>query len=71
MQSTLDRIFPDEKSIEKVISKIREINDCNRSNARVALNQDLKNQFVEEFINVRIANGVIKINTFKIIYRKE
>ena len=71
MQSTLERMFPDEKSIEKVISRIRETKDCNNKSERVALNQDLKNQLVLEVIKVRIEKGVIKIKTFKITYLKE
>ena len=64
-------MLPEEKSIEKVISKIRETKDCNNKSERVALNQDLKNQLVLELIKVSIAKGVIKIKTFRITYRKE
>ena len=64
-------MFPEEKSIENVISKINDTKDCSKSSESVALNQDLKNQLVVEFIKVRIAKGVIKIKTFKITYRKE
>ena len=71
MQSIFERTLPDEKSIEKVISKIRETKDCNNKRDRVALNQALKNQFVLELIKVRIANGVIKIKTFRSTYLKE
>ena len=61
-------MFPEEKSIEKVIRSIRDTNDCKSNKERVALNHDLKNQLVDELINVRIEKGVIKIKTFKIIY---
>ena len=59
-------MFPEEKSIENVISRINETKDCSKSSESVALNHDLKNQLVVEFIKVRIAKGVIKIKTFKI-----
>lgn len=71
MQSILESTFPEEKSIEKVISKIRETKDCNNKRDRVALNHALKNQLELELIKVRIANGVIKIKTFRITYLKE
>jgi len=71
MQSIFDNTFPEVKSMENVISKISATSDCRSSKERVALNQDLKNQLDDEFISVSIENGVIKINTFKITYRKE
>ena len=71
MQSIFERTLPDEKSIEKVISRIRETKDCNNKSERVALNQALKNQLVLELIKVSIANGVIKIKTLRITYLNE
>lgn len=61
----------DEKLVEKITNKIRDTKDCKSNNDNTVLNQDLKNQDVVEFINVRIANGVININTFNITYRNE
>lgn len=71
MQRTFERMFPEEKSIEKVTNKISATKDCSKSNERVALNQALKNQLVVELIKVSTAKGVIKINTFTITYLKE
>ena len=57
--------------MEKIISKINDTKDCNSSKDKKDFNHALKKHEVEEFINVKKANGVIKINTFKIIYLRE
>lgn len=59
------------KSIEKIINSIKATNDWSKSKDNRDLNHDLKNQAVEELINVINANGLIKINTFNITYLKE
>ena len=71
IHKTFESKFPDEKSSEKVISKIKDTKLCKSSNERKALNQDLKNQLEELFIKVINANGVINIKTFNIIYLSE
>ena len=53
---------------ENIINKIIEINDCSNNNDKRVFNQILKNQEVELFNNVRIANGANKTNTLTIIY---
>ena len=70
-KNTFDKISVDEKSIEKVINNIKATKDCRSNKERRALNQDLKNQDVEVLIKVKIAKGVIRIKTFKIMYLKE
>ena len=56
---------------EKIINKIIEINDCNKSKDKRVLSQILKNQEVELFNKVRSAKGANKTNTLTIIYLKE
>ena len=71
MQIIFENVSVDEKSTENIISKINATKDCSNSKDSTALNQDLKNHELEEFIKVSIANGVIKMNTFKITYLNE
>lgn len=71
MQITFENKFPDEKSTEKIINKIKETKDCNNKSDNKDLNHDLKNQEVEELIRVMNAKGVISTNTLRMIYLKE
>lgn len=71
MHKTFDSILSDVKSIENVINNTRATNDWSSKRERMDLNHALKNQLVEELINVIIANGVIRIKTFKTMYRSE
>ena len=71
MHSSFEKRFPDQKSKENVIKRIKETKLCKSINERIALNQDLKNQLDDELINVIKANGVINIKTFNIIYLNE
>lgn len=59
------------KSNVKNINKIIEIKGWSISKEIKILNHALKNQEVEELIKVRIAKGVININTLTIIYLNE
>lgn len=61
----------EKKLIEKTINKITEIKDSIIKSAKMDFIHDLKNQLVDVLIKERIANGVIKINTFIITYLKE
>ncbi|HOZ55282.1 MAG TPA: hypothetical protein PK993_04505 [Clostridia bacterium] len=61
----------EKKLIEKTINKITEIKDSIIKSAKIDFIHDLKNQLVDVLIKERIANGVIKINTFIITYLKE
>ena len=56
---------------EKIINNIIATKDCWNNKDKTVLSQVLKNQEVDSFIKLNIANGVIKINTFTIIYLKE
>ncbi len=71
IQINFDNISEEEKLVENTINRIKLTKDCSNKSDNIALNHDLKNQEVDEFINVRIANGVININTFKITYLNE
>ena len=71
MVITFENKSPADRLIEKITSIINATNDCNNSKDKTHLNQDLKNQLVEEFIKVIIAKGVIKTKTFSITYLKE
>ena len=64
-------ILFEEKLNEKIINNIIATNDCWNNKDRTVLSQVLKNQEVDSFIKLNIAKGVIKINTFTIIYLKE
>lgn len=57
--------------MENVNNKIKDTKDWSNRSESVALNHDLKNQDVLVLISVKIAKGVININTFKITYRSE
>ena len=63
----------DEKvpSNEKIIKKIKEINDCSNSNDIKFFIQVLKNQEVLRVIRERKAKGESNIKTFTIIYLSE
>ena len=54
---------------ENITSKIILTNACNNKKLKKVRSQVLKNHEVERFIKVKIANGVIKINTFNKTYR--
>ena len=71
IQITFEKISVAEKFVENITSNIKETKHCKSNKESTALNQDLKNQDVEELINVSIANGVIKIKTFNITYLNE
>ena len=60
-----------EKSTEKITNNINATRDWSNNKDKIHLNHDLKNHEVDELIKDIIANGVIKIKTFNITYRKE
>ena len=57
--------------MENVNNKINDTKDWSNRSESVALNHDLKNHDVLVLMSVKIAKGVININTFKITYRSE
>ena len=57
--------------IEKIINNIRLIKDWIISKEKNDFAHVLKNQEVEWFIRLNIANGVININIFTKIYRRD
>lgn len=71
IKSNFDIESFEKNSTEKIINKIIEINDCNKSSENNDLNHALKNQAVELLINERIENGVINNKTLIITYRNE
>ena len=71
MHNILEDISEEEKSSAKTISSIREINGWINNSDKNIFNQALKKLEVDWFIKVRKANGVRRIKTWTIIYRKE
>lgn len=71
MHSILEETSGLVKSRAKIINKIIEIKGWINNRDKKILNQDLKNQELEEFIKVSIAKGVRSMRTFIIIYLSE
>lgn len=71
MHKTFESILSEVKSIENVINSTSATNDWSSKSDKIDLNHALKNQLVEVLIKVIIAKGVIRIKTFKTMYRSE
>lgn len=71
IQIIFEKVSVEEKFVENITKSISATKDCNNSSERIVLNQALKNHEVELFISVKMAKGVIRINTFKITYLSE
>ena len=56
--------------MENKINKTKETITWINNKEKIFLNQDLKNQLVEEILKERKAKGEISINTFNITYLK-
>ena len=61
----------EEKSIENKTNKTKETIIWINNKEKIFLNQDLKNQLVEEMLKERNAKGERSIKTFSITYLKE
>ena len=71
IQSNFEKTLVDDKSVENINNKIKEIKDCCNNKDKNVLNQVLKNHEVEWLVKQSIAKGVNKTKTLTMTYLRE